>query len=374
MTGERNVMPRFATLAAALVVAALAIGCAKKVTVSPAFTVPEGVPSPGLQLVTFFDLPNNLIVVKDRGRIGAVDFVQDPDVTDSINIDPDTGVPQIFPMQEFTPGTVRGVIINSTTAEGLELFRSSASGGLQRVFDYTLKPDRRFVDFTSEAYQFADTDPRRVTGANYYARGLVGGVGGATSPLSNPASPTVTSLAYIQYLANRDGTLPSVSGPPPPAESTFMMKWTPVPGAARYWIHVFQNLPSLNTTQLRLIAGAPALLVPADVKDIFVGFVPASITQYKLGDPAATIFAYRTPHLKAEYYVRICAVDASNEIIGMTTGPPIHQTADLRQIPDARDYFTEFGSGPTYLLYTRGAVRVSPGEVAQVGLVAQDGR
>jgi hypothetical protein len=357
-------MPRFARLAGTLLLAALAAGCAKKVTVDSAYQVPEGVPSSQLELVTYYDLPNNVLLLEDRGRIGKPDFVNDPVSVDSIVINPVTGQPSITPLQEFTPGTIHGLLMNRTSAEGMELFRSESNGGLRRVYTQPLHADRRFLDQLCETYTFTDDDPKRSSNTSYIARGLLDGIGGATSPLSNSSQPLTTLFTEITYTALRNGTLRSSGGVPPPAESTFMMQWTPVANTSRYWIHVFQYLPTLVGFQERVISGAPAPLVPQKTRDIFVASVPSNITTYKLGDPIATIYTYRTPHLKQEYYVRISAVDASGQLIGMTTGPTITQTSDLAKIQDARDYFTLFGTTANYIMFSRGAVRVSPGEVA----------
>src|SRR5262249_54127247 len=137
MTGERNVMPRITSFAALGLLLALAAGCSKKVTVDSSFTMPEGTPSPKLLLMTQFDLPNAVITGKDRGRLGVPDFGSDPANQDSIVLNPDTGVPEIFYLQEFNPATVRGSILNQTSAEGMQMFRSSSNGGVYQFLDFT---------------------------------------------------------------------------------------------------------------------------------------------------------------------------------------------------------------------------------------------
>jgi len=362
MTGERNVMPRLASLAAIALLATLAAGCAKKVTVDSSFTMPEGTPSPNLLLITQFDYPNAVINVKDRGRIGVPDFSNDPANADSIILDPDTGAPQIQYLQEFSPATVRGSILNQTSAEGIQMFRSSSSGGVYQFLDFTLNPQKRWLDRLAETYVFSDPDAGRGSGVRYYARGLIGGEAGSTSPLSNGSLPIPGNVAEIVYLANRNGTVTPPSGPPPAPESTFTMSWQTVPGATTYWIDVFQYLPTLIGFEERVFSGSPQVFAPYKSRDVFVASLAstggASMT-YKLGDPPAKIYTYRTPHLNQEYFVRIAGINAEGQLVGMTTGPTILQTGDLLKIQDVRDYFFLFGSG-TYQMFSRGAVFVSP--------------
>jgi len=358
-------MPRFTWLAV-VALAALAAGCAKKVTVNSSFTAPEGTPTPLLTLMTQFDQPNAVINVKDRGRIGVPDFVADSANADSIIINPDTGQPEIDMRQEFTPFTVRGSILNQTSAEGMQMFRSSSNGGVYQFLDFVLPPEKRWLDRLSETYTFEDPDAGRANGVLYYARGLIGGEAGITSPISNPSLPLTNSTAEIVYTANRNGTITPPSGPPPPAESTFTMQWTTVQGAATYWIDVFQYLSTLIGFDERVFSGAPSVFGPVKSRDVFVASLPAgpgTTMTYKLGDPPARIYTYRAPHMGQEYFVRIAAVNAQGQLIGMTTGPKIQQTSDLLRIQDSRDYFFIFGSG-TYQMFSRGAVFVSPSRAA----------
>jgi hypothetical protein len=356
-------MPRLIGFAAVALLAALAAGCSKKLTVDSSFTMPEGTPTSNLLLITQFDYPNAVINVKDRGRVGVPDFVPDTTNADSIIINPDTGEPEIDQLQEFTPFTVRGSILNQTSAEGMQMFRSSSSGGVYQFLDFVVPAQKRWLDRLAETYVFEDPDAGRTNGARYFARGLIGGVAGNTSPLSNGSQPLNNTIAQITYTANRNGTITPISGPPPPAESTFFMQWTTIPGAATYWIDVFQYLPTLIGFDERVFSGAPQVLAPLKSRDVFVASLPATgaaFMTYKLGDPPAHIYTYRAPHLHQEYYVRIAAVDAQGQLIGMTTGPTIRQTSDLLLIQDTRDYFFIFGTG-TYQMFSRGAVIVIPG-------------
>ena len=367
-------MPRnIRFLAIGLALASLALGCAtKKSVVDPSYTMPEGVASSELQLVTFFDAPNFKILMKDRGQLGRVDIGTDPNTIDSVMADLDTGAPRITPVQLYSPGTVRGMVFNNTAAEGMDIFRTEGNGAVRRIFDFAVPVDHRWIDGHSELYQFADLDPKRVANATYYSRGLIGGMAGASSPISNGSRPAPGTLTNIRYLAERFGT--AAGGTYQAAESTFVMAWSPVAGAARYWIHVFEYQSTPLSLRNRILTGAPSPVSTIGARDVFIASVPASITQYRMGAPGAKIYTFRTPRRLAEYYVRISALDVNGQMIGMTLGPQITSTSDLRQIPDIRDYFADFTdpevagtSPPSYLLYSRGAVRVSPGEPPPTG-------
>lgn len=365
-------MPRRLRGWAALALLAALWGCSsKKLTVDASFTMPEGVASPQLELVTFLDTPAYKIRMLDRGRIGQVDIGTDTASTDQIARNPFTGQLEITPLQLHSPGAVRGLVVNRTSAEGIEVFRTEPNGAVRRILEFAVPPTRRWLDGGAEMYEFVDADPKRAPGATYYVRGLIGGVAGANSPLSNGSRVTFAgTIANITYTANRDGSIPPPGGGlPTPAESTFIMRWTPVAGTARYWIHVFEYQPRSLSTAQRILTGAPTPILSYGARDIFIASIPGSVTQYKMGDPGASIYTFRTPSFGAEYFVRISALDADGQLIGMTTGPHITRTSDLGGIFDTRDYFADFtdpevasSSPAAYLFYSRGAARVSPGE------------
>lgn len=364
-------MPRHLSIGTALALAVLLSGCgSKKTLVNPAFTTPEGVSSSAMELITFYDMPSYKIRMLDRGQIGQVNLGTGPNV-DTLATYPFTDQFAITPIRNYSPGTVRGLVLNRTSAEGIEVFRTEPNGAVRRIFEFSVPVARRWLDGLTESYEFADSDPKRASNATYYVRGLLGGSAGAASPLSNGSRPATTTFTNITYLANRDGTLPvSGGGSPAPAESTFSMRWSAVPGTSRYMIQVFEYQSRALSLEQRVLTGTPAPILSGAARDIFIASVPGTVTEYKIGAPGATIYTYRTPRMRAEYFVRISALDANGQMIGMTTGPSITQPSDLRLISNSRDYFADFAdpevagaSPPAYLLYSRGAVRVSPGEI-----------
>ena len=367
-------MPRrfvFAAVALALA-AVVAAGCSKrKFTTDPSYTLPEGTPASELELITFFDAPSLKVRMRDRGQIGRVDVGFDPATVDSIQRDA-TGALLITPVQTFAPGTVRGIVLNRTAAEGIEVYRTEPNGAVRRIFDFAVQPSRRWLDRNAEIYEFYDDDPHRPSGATYYVRGLIGGIGGPQSPLSNPSRPVPTAIEEIRYLGERWGTFDG--GQPFEADSLIEMQWTPVAGASRYLIHVFEYQARALSLRERILTGVPSPILTLGQRDIFVASVPGSFTQYKMLDPGATIYTFRAPRMRLDYYVRITAIDANSQMIATTTGVVIDETRDLNQLfrwprdNTVKDFYADFsdpevvGATPAaYLLYTRGAAWVSPG-------------
>lgn len=363
---------KFAATAAVLALAGLlAAGCSKKqLTTQASFTVPEGTPSSELQLITFMDAAGNKLRITDRPAISKVNFAPDSSA-DTIQADANGNL-DITPYRNFSPGTVRGLIINRSPAQGLEVWRTDPNGGARKIFDFALQPTKRYLTTGTDLYEFYDADPSRSAGATYYVRGLIGGTAGANSPLSNPSRPSTAALTTITYQAQRFGTPLNVSDYHQ-ADSLITMAWSPVLGASRYLIQIFRYQSRVLSLEERILSGAPAPLLTGVSHDVFLAAVPGGTTVYRLGDPGATVYYSEPLRMRQEYYIRISALDASGALIGTTTGPTIAKSSDLKQIllwqgDTPNDYFSDFSSPevtsatpPAYLLYARGAIWVSPG-------------
>lgn len=364
---------KFAAMAAVLALAGvLAAGCSKKqLTTQPSFTVPEGTPSSDLQLITFMDGAGAKIRLTDNGQLAKVNL---PPTANPDTIQADAfGNLKITPYRSFSPGTVRALVINRTGAQGLEVWRTDANGGARKIFDFTLQPTKRYLTSGTDLYEFHDSDPHRDPNATYYVRGLIGGTAGVNSPLSNGSRPSPLPLTSINYTATRFGTRAGVNDFHL-ADSLIVMQWTPVAGTDRYLIQIFKYQSRVLSLEERILSGAPAPMLTSVTHDVFLATVPGGVTEYRLGNAGATIFYREGLRMRQEYYVRITALDANGAMIGTTTGPTITKTSDLNQIfiwtgtHDPQDFFSDFSSPevasatpPAYLLYSRGAIWVSPG-------------
>ncbi len=366
-------MPRnLAAWLAVLALAGLIAGCSKKLVTSAAFTAPEGKASSQVEVITWFDAPSTKIRIVDRPPIGQINWSRDS-TSDSIAADPVTKQLLLIPVPAVPSGAVHGLVFNRTGADEIEIWRTDPNGGVRRLFDFALLPEHRWLDQNTKVYEFTDGDPKRPAGSSYYARGLVGGLGGSTSPLSAPSRPTTSSYPNIRYFAERWGT--GAGGFWFQADSNFVMQWSSVPGASRYLIEVFEYGTKTLDLQQRVLTGAPAPLLLNDTHVDYVASVPGGgSTQYKIGDPGATVYTKGALHLRHEYYVRISAIDAGNQMIATTTGVPIAKTTDLLQLYQwpidqlPKDVFLDFSDAevsgatpPAYLIYARGAYWVSPG-------------
>ena len=364
---------KFAATAAVLALAGvLAAGCSKKLTTDPSFKVPEGTPSSQIDLITYFDQPTEKIRIHDRGQLAKVDFVPVAALSDSIELDPNTGSPKISIYRSFSPGTVRGLVIDQSGSEAVEIWRTDSNGGVRRLFDFTLQPIKRYLTTGTNLYEFYDADSKRPANCTYYARGVVGGIAGQSSPLSSPSTPNPAPITSIGYLAERFGT--AAGGNYLLADSNITMQWTPVAGASRYLIQIFQYQSKVLTLEQRILTGTPSPLLSSFTHSNYIASVPGGITTYTLRAPGATVYEFDPLRKLQEYWVRITAIDAGNSMIGTTTGPDIQSSADLLRIPlwpfdqTPRDYFVDMSAAevasatpPAYLIYSRGAIWVSPG-------------
>jgi hypothetical protein len=304
-----------AVLAAALVAGALALaGCAEKVTnVDAGYTAPEGRSDADARLVVYPDVP----IVVETFR----DILPDgPDPTDPL---------QGSEERYIARGALHGIIVDGTAATGYQVLRREANGGYAQLKDYTLSPVARFFDSHWELYAFTDGTPSGFTPPSYVGRGIVSGAVTPLSPLTNVGMIGATTVANLTYTAF-----------PFPPDSNINMTWNQVPGAAGYWIQIYQFM---GGTQERLLSAQPAPFVVSDARNYFVGYVPAPAGSYRLGEPGAVVLFQRGLLMKQEYIVRISAVDGQGQLIAYTYGD--------------YGYLRSTGS---YLRYRQGGIVVTP--------------
>jgi len=326
MNDLRSLLRRIAPLAAVALVALAMVGCAKKVTsVDPNYTAPEGKYSVDARLIVYPDAPITVETYTDNPPDGP-------------GADGRPGEEDVFLRTEqvyVAPGTLHGLILDGTPASGYQVLRRESSGGFAQLKDYVLNPVVRFLDSQWEVYTFDDGQPSGFSPPSYAGRGVVAGAVTPTSPLTNVSELMNSDIRDLKYTGRRSGTKPA------PLDSNLTMSWEAVPGAAGYWIQIYQFK---GGSEAQLLAAAPAPLIPGNVRNYFVGYVAAPDTTYKLGQPGALVLTRRTLLNSVEYLVRISAVNDQGELIAFTYGD--------------WQYIRAVG---TYRRYRIGAAKVIPG-------------
>jgi len=292
---------RLSLLALGVLAAAAAMaGCAKKVTqVDANYTAVEGRTNPDARLVVWPDVANNVILFDDLNPPGPPAHRNDPT---------DDTVLSVTPVFRSGPGTVRAMLLDGTTASGFQLFRKATNGAFEQLSDYVLTAPRKWLESQWELYEQVDRSPTGYTPATYVGRGVVAGEANANSPLSNVAQAAGPPSQTLAYTAT-----------PLPQDSLFTMQWTDIPGAAGYWIHVYQFRSDATHDEV-IASGSPSPVWNGKVRDTFVGYVTAPTIQYKIGDPGALVLTQKNPLFGQVYLVRITAVDASGQLIAYCKG------------------------------------------------------
>jgi hypothetical protein len=319
---NRFLTPRRLALAAVLALGAVAAltGCAKKVTtVDAGYTTLEGRPNANSMLFAWQDSPTLVTIYTDLGTPGPS---PDPDN------EPDT-VLTVEPNYDIGPGVVHLELLDGTQANGFQFYRRSSNGGLESLTDYVLGPVAKWLSTDWELYSFSDRTPGSWSPPTYVGRGLLGGAVTTSSPLSNivqinPVRPTPTIVFDDVVHASRT-----------PSDSLFPMSWNSIPGAAGYWIDVYQ-WKAIATVEEKLRSGTPSPVWPGNANHYFVGYVAgAGNTVYKLGSPGATVYTFKPPIRGQVYYARITAVDAAGNVIAWMKGDQLYQLGDgtYRYIP-----------------------------------------
>ena len=340
---------RLLAAAVLLGLVALAVGaCSEKITTpDPDYIAPEGVPSPKAGLVVWREIPNRLYLFQTGEPCG------DPPV-------PDLLLDSIIVVTD-PPGTLHGMISDSTVADAYQVYRRESNGGILELFDFAYEPTRRWFDRGWEIYHFTDPDTAVPT-RTYLGRGVVDGAVTPAAPVTNEASDQVRSVININYTGILGGQ--DCNHNPIPLDSLFVMEWESVPNATGYYIHVFQ--PSFNLIRLpeQIASGRPAPLFIGKSRDILIAYMPAQASQpARISLPMPTpgarplearVWTARATRFSQEYLVRIAAVDASNQLIAYTYGSYSQHIATLpdgTQLPASQHaaYFI----GAARLLTTR---------------------
>ena len=289
---------RVAVLIAALATLPLATGCAKRITETDAsYTQIEGVPDQAAQLTAWGDTPIPIQTWSDVGNPPG----------------PSPGDILVGTEQRYLDGSgqIRMMLIDGSRANGFQMMRVARNGGFEQVRDFVIQPTRKWVNSQWETYRLTDPTPSGASPAGYQGRGLVEGTVTTASPLTNLAQVTQAMVPpSIQYLSN-----PATNG-----DSLISMSWSSIPGAAGYWLQVYQ-FRSDATAADRFNAAAPSPIFDGRVRDNLVAYVTAPNTSYRLGSATGAMVLTYTPALIGrEYEVRITAVSATGEVLAYSAG------------------------------------------------------
>lgn len=328
-----------AVRAAAMVATLVLPGCAEKITtVDPSFTSPEGVATTQTGLAVWREIPNGIDIYTET----------DPPVLLRTVIVPSP-----------IPGQVHGLIRDSTTANGYQVFRREPNGGYRELYEFNAFSARRWFDRDWEIFTFTDADTIVPT-HTYLGRGLVGGRATIAAPLTNEASGLVRAVENITYTGL---TGYNSVGNAAPLDSLFQMKWLQVQNAVAYFIHVYQWSFNLIRLEEQVASGMPAPLFIGKSRDILVAYLPApagapgsevtfTMPTPNAHPPEARIMTVRETRYGQVYLVRIAAVNALGELIAYTYGT---YSQEFKDLPDG----TTLPSSQ-FAVFRMGAIQVAP--------------
>jgi hypothetical protein len=305
MTRSRRALAGLAvTLALAVLAAA---GCSKKVAI---------------------DKVGSLLVAYPEGQRGTLehtpsDLVVWPDIPNPvINIyNGDTTTYQAYRTDD---GVVQGVVLDYVAASSYQMFRRESGGGYRMFDDFVTTPFKRWPDRSyygaaggtvvlppAQYFSFADEAPPAVLSQGYVGRAVISGLSSAGYPLTNlgelASGSDIDELPY--------------TGDTTPPDSLVQLSWQTVPGAAGYWVHIYQTRADIRISDEAVAIGLAGPLAIGKVRDLFLGYFPAPLTSYKIGSdlPAGSrVLVYRVLGGLIPILVRVSAVDANGAMIAST--------------------------------------------------------
>lgn len=253
-------------------------------------------------------------------------------------------------------GAMQGLIVDYVQSTGYQLFREEEGGGYRQFADFSVRAARRWADRSyyggpqgaqvlnpGQLFAFADRGPNTLAQKAYVGRAVITGLSSATSPLTNrAATPDSNEIPPLLY-----------TGVPQPPDSLIPMSWEAIPGAASYWVHIYQKRADINTSDKAIGIAQPSPVAQGQVRDLFIGRFPGSITAYKLGDPppaGSRILVYRVLPGLQEVLVRVSAVNDQGRMIA-TTG----------SLGDRDSVRERIGNEDRLRKFLLGALRVTPG-------------
>jgi hypothetical protein len=351
-----------ALLAPALVLLG-APGCSKKLPNEPIGTTlvayPEG--------------------VRDSAERTPSDLVVWPDVPITVfeGFSLADGAPTVFTAYRTQPGSMQGLIADYLQAGAYQLFRQEEGGGFRSFSDFNVSPAKRWADRTyfgspsgtqvlppGQLFPFSDRAPSPIALKGYVGRAVVSGLSSAGSALTNlGAAPDTIAIRPIAYTGLTGIPGNTNTGPAPP-DSLLDLSWEAIPGAASYWVHIYQKRGDIRISEEAFNIAQASPIAQGKVRDLFIGRFPATTTAYKLGNPppaGSRILVYRVLIGLQEVLIRVSAVNAQGRLIA-TTGLPANWPTTLGALGGDLDSFAvRVGQFDKKRYFPLGAVRVTPG-------------
>ena len=276
----------------------LVSSCSKKSLAPTPYPDVMGVLSPSSQLIVYPDVPLTTYLFADTNRAVCSN---------------DDSLIGSFVERASSSSTVHGYIFDYTPADAYQAFRRE-SGGFRLLKDYPLQPVKRYPLGNADVFLFDDPSATSSAFEDYVGRGVTGGAITPTSPLTNLATAGPTPTASILYTGRTNicGDIPGIGEAPP--DSLLEMSWSAVPGAAGYWVQIYQFGTGANVLNSRF----PGPAFTTRTIDYFLAFFPGTVTSYKIGDPfppGSHLLTRRTLFNNADYAVRITAVNDQGQLI-----------------------------------------------------------
>lgn len=340
-------MPRWSSRAAWRVAVALfallaVSSCSKKkILVDPTDGL-EGVASAS-QMVVWAETPNPVSTYADTLTPGPNPDTEPPDRL--------LGVEDVYALG---PGVVHGAILDYTSASRFDVFRDAGSG-FRLLKDFDVSPLRRYLFSQTDLFPFTDQHPGARALQRYVGRGVVEGVTTQLSPKTNIGRVTLAAVAGDLHFTAPTGIPPDFR---PAPDSLLALAWDAYPGAAGYWVHVYQFTTQGGDEIIR--SGIPQPYYFGVTRDFFLAYFPASVTSYRMGlnsdgtptfplPGGARIITEKSLVNSQIYNVRVSAVNDNGELIAYT---------------GLSGTIAVFRQETTYRAFPLGAVRVNTKAVA----------
>ena len=202
------------------------------------------------------------------------------------------------------PAGVRATVLDVSSANQVEVFRTTPDGNAQGLFDYFLPPTWRFIGQDLDAYDFEDFSPG--SAPEYVGRGAHNGVSTESSPLSNLTRVTGAISEDLDFLP----------APKSPAnDSTIDVQFSEDPRAEFYVVEVADGNSLAGTGSSfaleRRLRGIPSALQPGvlPLRSELIALMPkgSGLTGFSLA-PASHIW----PQM---FYIRVTAYDADGQMV-----------------------------------------------------------